>query len=138
VEVIDRLYAPPGHTWRFPIPVQLTQDELEMAIAGKFVTRVIYVEDPDRALPHAQDFDEQSWFEAPPGSDPLMVADQMGRPVAILRVGGRVPAAGVADARFLYGSPPFVRRGQGAGIELPCPDPESVETIDEVGEPSAE
>ncbi len=50
VEVIDRLYPPPGLALRFPIPIELTQDELELAASGAFVTRVIYVEDPQHAL----------------------------------------------------------------------------------------
>ena len=54
VEVIDRLYPPPGLALRFPIPIELTQDELELAARGAFVTRVIYVEDPHQALPIAR------------------------------------------------------------------------------------
>ena len=92
VEVIDRLYPPPGLALRFPIPIELTQDELELAARGMFVTRVIYVEDPSIALPIRQTKDgEQPWIEAPPGEDPLVAADGLGRPVAILRIGGRVP-----------------------------------------------
>ena len=57
-----------------------------------FVTRVIYVENPNEALPvNDKPGDEQQWVEAPHGADPLAVADEMGRPVAILRIGGRVP-----------------------------------------------
>ena len=94
VEVIDRLYPPPGLALRYPIPIELTQEELEMAAGGAFVTRVIYVEDPHQALPVNQHRDgEQPWFEAAPGDDPLVAADRLGRPVAILRIGGRVPNA---------------------------------------------
>jgi uncharacterized repeat protein (TIGR01451 family) len=99
VEVIDRLYPPPGLALRFPIPIELTQDELEMAARGMFVTRVIYVEEPSTALPVQQNKDgEQPWMEARRGDDPLVVADTLGRPVAILRIGGRVPAAPGIDA----------------------------------------
>src|SRR4051812_4580049 len=68
IELVDRLYPPPGLALRFPIPVELTQDELELAASGAFVTRVIYVEDPQLALPvarHAKG--EQPWMEAPLG-----------------------------------------------------------------------
>jgi hypothetical protein len=92
VEVIDRLHPPPGMLLRYPIPIELTQDELELAADGSFVTRVIYVEDPHQALPVAQRRDsEQRWVEAPHGEDPLVTADRFGRPIAILRIGGRVP-----------------------------------------------
>ncbi len=109
IEVIDRLYPPPGEATRFPIPVVLTQTELQLALEGNFVTRVIYLEDPERALPDGDDPQEQIWFEAPEGADPLEVADRIGRPVAILRIGGRVPGAQGPTAAFLYGSPPLLR-----------------------------
>lgn len=92
VEVVDRLYPPAGLATRYPIPVELTADECDMAVQGMFVTRVIYVENPNEALPvNEKPGDEQQWVEAPHGADPLAVADEMGRPVAILRIGGRMP-----------------------------------------------
>ena len=62
------------------------------------MTRVIYLEDPDHALPVAEKPDEQTYFEVPPGDNPLDVADRLGRPMAILRMGGRVPDADGPDA----------------------------------------
>ncbi len=92
IEVIDRLYAPVGQEVRFAIPIHLHQEDLELALEGKLVTRIIYLEDPQRALPvAAQNGDGENWFEVGPGRDPLAVADSLGRPVAILRIGGRVP-----------------------------------------------
>jgi hypothetical protein len=63
-----------------------------MAAEGMFVTRVIYVENPSQALPIDSSRDGQQWVEAPHGADPLALADEMGRPIAILRIGGRVPS----------------------------------------------
>jgi hypothetical protein len=37
----------------------------------------------------------------------MEAADKLGRPVAILRMGSRVPVAGEEDPRFLYHSPPL-------------------------------
>jgi hypothetical protein len=92
VEVIDRLYPPAGLALRYPLPIELTRDELQMAADGMFVTRVIYVENPNQALPiDSSKDDHQQWVEAPHGADPLAIADEMGRPVAILRIGARVP-----------------------------------------------
>jgi hypothetical protein len=91
VEIIDRLYPPAGLALRYPIPIELMADELQMAADGMFVTRVIYLENPNQALPVDEPKDEQQWVEAPRGADPLVVADEMGRPMAILRIGGRVP-----------------------------------------------
>jgi hypothetical protein len=109
IEVIDRLYPPPGLALRFPIPIELTQDELELAARGSFVTRVIYVEDPHTALPVVQPANgEQPWIEAAPGEDPLVAADERGRAVAILRIGSRVPSAD-EQAAACASPPPFVQ-----------------------------
>jgi hypothetical protein len=112
IELIDRTYPPPGLALRYPIPIELTQDELDLAARGAFVTRVIYIEEPSQALPISRKAnDEQPWFEAPAGEDPLVTADRQGRPVAILRIGGRVPnvvdaaAAGQCVPKFVMFDP---------------------------------
>jgi uncharacterized repeat protein (TIGR01451 family) len=105
IEVVDRTYPPAGLALRFPVPIELTQEDLDLAAQGMFVTRVIYVEDPTQALPVRRTNDEgQPWLETRPGDDPLVVADGLGRPIAILRIGGRVPMAG-ANGAFTYNSP---------------------------------
>ncbi|WP_460166438.1 hypothetical protein [Thermostilla marina] len=109
VEIIDRLYPPVGQEVQFPVVVDLTPDDLKLALEGKFVTRVIYVEDPMKAMPVSFDGKQQPWFEAKPGSDPLAIADTLGRPIAILRMGGVVPMSEQIDAGFAYGFPPFVK-----------------------------
>ncbi|MFO0790487.1 MAG: hypothetical protein U0805_13615 [Pirellulales bacterium] len=98
IEVVDRTYPPPRLALRYPIPIELTQDELELAANGAFVTRVIYIEDPAQALPiNRKASDQLPWIEAPAGEDPLVTADRQGRPVAILRIGGRRPNANGAS-----------------------------------------
>lgn len=111
IEVIDRLYTPVGQERRFAIPIEIAEDDLKLALAGKFVTRVIYLENPRDALPALEslptrDNPQTNWYEAAPGQDPLAVADGLGRPVAILRMGGRLPDAG-DNAAFFFGSPPL-------------------------------
>jgi hypothetical protein len=110
IEVIDRLYPPPGQAVRYPIPIELQQDELEAAASGQFVTRVIYLEQPDLALPVQDRKGAQRVFEVNPIDDPLEVADRLGRPMAILRMGSRIPdendlANGLPGARCA----PFLR-----------------------------
>ena len=126
VEVIDRLYPPPGAGRRFAIPIELTRQDLQLALKGKFVTRVIYLEDPRSALPVQDDPAAQNWFEAGPGRDPLAVADSLGRPVAILRLGVRLPdVAHGPDMSFLFGCPPFVEyRPQVKALPPPRKAPE--------------
>lgn len=122
LEVIDRLYAPRGQAARFPIVVDLTLEDLLLAADGKFVTRVIYLEDPKAALPGKHDPREQDWFEAPPGADPLAIADQLGRPVAILRLGARLPDPGSGpDPDFLFGCPPIMKYSRPEVTILPPP-----------------
>jgi hypothetical protein len=109
VEIINRIYPPVGEEFRFPIPIEFTQQDIELALDGKFVTRVVYLEDPERALPVAKSADSDlSFFEVRPTDDPLEVADRLGRPVAIIRLGGRLPEATGPDAKFLFGSPPLL------------------------------
>ena len=106
IEIIDRTYAPADQQVRFAIPVELVPQDIELALHGKFVTRVIYLEDPRNALP-IHGANGQPWFEVAPGRDPLAAADELGRPVAILRLGARVPDQG-QDPNFCFGSPPWV------------------------------
>jgi hypothetical protein len=90
IELLDRLCPPAGEELRFPIPIELTLEELDLAAQGKFITRVIYLEDPQAALGVRQDPDRQRYFEVDRGTDVLEMADRLGRPMAILRMGSRV------------------------------------------------
>jgi len=105
VELVDRMYPPPGQSLRFPVPVELTLNELLLAAEGRFITRIVYLEDPQLAPAIAYDSDEQPWLEARPGEDPLVTADLLGRPMAIVRLGGRVPGNNQPNPAFLYGAP---------------------------------
>ena len=121
LELIDRLYPPAGQKLRFPIPVHITQEDLELALAGKLVVRVIYLENPQQAEPRAADPNEQQFLDVLPGEDPLQVADEWGRPMAILRMGSRLPAANGPDAGFLFGSPPVMPLQEADGLPIDSP-----------------
>jgi len=108
IEVINRLYPPEGKAGRFPIPIQFTQEELEMALDGRYVTRVVYLEDHDSALPVQDDPSRQRYFEAGPGQDPLQVADTLGRPMLIMRMGSRVPSPEDLAGSAAISAPPIV------------------------------
>jgi hypothetical protein len=122
VEIIDRTYAPADQALRFAIPVELTAEDLRLALQGKFVTRVIYVEDPKSATPVSTTPQSQGWFDVGPERDPLAVADVLGRPVAILRLGGRVPVQG-PDPDFFFGSPAWVGYPQRPAPKTPAVQP---------------
>lgn len=108
IEIIDRLYAPPEREHRFPIPIVLEQEDLDRAIKGDMITRVIYLEDSQIATPISYADGIQRVYEASAKEDAIRVADQLGRPVAIVRIGSRVPDATGIDHQFLYGCPPWV------------------------------
>jgi len=121
IELIDRLYPPQGQIERFPIPIDLTRQELEMALSGRYVMRVIYLEDPQTAIPVAEPKTEQRHFDVGASEDPLETAERLGRPVAILRMGSRLPDARDRDA-FFFGSPPVRKYGADALKKLLSPE----------------
>lgn len=114
VELLDRLTPPVGKELDFPIPLELTQQELRDAAAGNFVIKVIYIEDPKAPLQGgATKNDILPYFEVMKHEDPLHLASVLGRPVAMVRVGAVHPdEAGDADT-FFFGHPPVVRYDEG-------------------------
>jgi uncharacterized repeat protein (TIGR01451 family) len=105
VEIVGRLYPPPGQETRFPIPVQIVLDDLEPAMAGALVTRVIYLENPRIAIAEQRGPDDQPFFDVGSGEDPLRAAEKFGRPMAIVRIGSRIPDNTELDS-FGLGTPP--------------------------------
>ncbi|MDR1484944.1 MAG: hypothetical protein LBT09_08995 [Planctomycetaceae bacterium] len=109
VTILQRTYPPKGNELNFPIQINLTQEDLELALSGRFVTRVIYLENPDNALPIRADFGQQITTEAKPNEDPIQIANNLGKPVAVIQLGGRVPMVGnIVDPFFFHGSPPWI------------------------------
>ncbi|GAB4148415.1 MAG: hypothetical protein Tsb009_22170 [Planctomycetaceae bacterium] len=86
IEVIDRLHPPPALADKFSIPVEITREDIDYALEGRFVTKVIYLEQPQLASPLAAPVPVET---VRPDTNAIAVADQRGRPVAILRLGGR-------------------------------------------------
>ncbi len=108
IEVIDRTYPPPGLATRYPIVIHLDQEDLESALAGKMVTRVIYLEDPETAVPMQQTPVTNRPVDIAEYQDALEVADRLGRPVAIVRVGSLAPPRTPAlMPGFFFGFPPW-------------------------------
>jgi hypothetical protein len=136
IEVIDRLYPPPGQAARFPIPIELTQEELEMALDGRYVQRVIYIEPPQSALPVNEVPGHQRFFEIAPNQDALEVADRLGRPMAILRMGSRVPVEGEVDDKFNYYTPPLMQFEPPPEIDRKSGLEEPLEAPPRLGRPS--
>lgn len=109
VELIDRTYPPHHLAARHPIPIVFEQDDLVDALAGRMVTRVIYLEDPTAAVPLEQTPETSRALDIPADQDPLGVADSLGRAVAIVRLGSVAPPTQPALLpQFFFGFPPWV------------------------------
>ena len=113
VEILDRLHPPPGQELNFPIPLQFTEREIEAAMEGRLVTKVVFLEQPQLAPPTEQK-NPIPTTEFLSSVNILAEADRAGRPMAILRLGSRVPWAGEYDPGFY---------GGGAPVYIPPPPP---------------
>jgi hypothetical protein len=91
IEVLDRLHPPADQVDNFPIPIELTVEEIEAVLQDRMVTKVVYLERQDLPRPPHQRA-AVNISELPPTDNLLQSAGHMGRPVAILRLGGRTLA----------------------------------------------
>jgi hypothetical protein len=109
LEVIDRTYPPAEREHRFPIPIEIDDTDIAAALRGDLVTRVIYLEDGTNAEPVSYAGGPMRIDDVGVGQDTLRAADTFGRPLAILRIGSRIPdiVEGDGAQAFLYGSPPW-------------------------------
>ncbi len=91
VELLDHLHPPAGQENDFPVPIVFTADDIKLAVEGRLVTKVIYLEQPQLAVTR-----DPLRGEIPqsisPADNALLEADQRGRPIAIIRIGGRIPS----------------------------------------------
>lgn len=107
LEVIDRTHPPAEREHRFPIPIEIDEDDLADAARGELVMRVVYLEDNQIAEPIDTSGKPQRVLDLQSHQDALRMADQLGRPLAILRIGSRVPnvTEGQDWDAFLFGCP---------------------------------
>lgn len=105
IEILNRLHPPEGLANEFPIEVVISEDDLKQAIAGRLVSKVIYLENPETTLPHRHRANEQPYFDVGGSQDPLRTAQTLGRPMAILRLGSRIPMRSDTIEQFNFRSP---------------------------------
>ncbi len=74
-----------------PVPIHFEPRDLSEATDGRHVINVIYLEDPLLALPMAFPRGEVPVLDLAPGEDVLFKASAMGRPIAFIQLGNRVP-----------------------------------------------
>ena len=125
IEIVGHLHRPAGiDPDKFPIRVAFTQEDLlDTADRGRLVTQVVYLEDPEQALPIKMAKDEMPSVMLNPVEEPLKVAASLGRVMAIVRIGGRKPTAAelaqpIGDGLASGGCPFTTSTGDRCG--LPC------------------
>ena len=107
IEILDRLHPPEGLSESYPIPIVFEEEDLRAAVDGLLVTRVIYLERPQTAA-STDPLRREKPFNVPPGGNAIEAAGQHGRPMVIVRLGGRVPSGPDTPALFF---------GSGGGFE---------------------
>ena len=94
LEVRGTVQMPPrGHAIDYPAPVTLHNEEIERVLRGTLLTKVVYLEHPNRALAVATKADEPLETDVPATRDPLQDARALGRPMLIWRLGERQVSA---------------------------------------------
>jgi hypothetical protein len=71
------------------IPVQFSQEDFDQVASGNFVTKVIYVPDPDFQELALAGVDTLVSTRLDPGIDPVMEADRRGAILAVIRIGNK-------------------------------------------------
>jgi len=99
IELLDQLHPPPGQAERFPVEIELLADELSWVANGRLVTKVVYLEQPDRVPLRTLNAGARV-TDLQPAQNALAEADALGRPIAIVRLGGRLPDARAPDPQF--------------------------------------
>lgn len=106
LEILGRLFPPEGVATQTPIPLNIPLDDIEPALDGSLVTRVVYLENPRTAIPERRRPREQPFMDVGPGDDPLRAAERYGRPLLIARTGSRIPEKDELEG-FGFGAPPL-------------------------------
>lgn len=90
LQVLGTLHLPPHLSCaQFPTPVVFTPEDVERALSGVYITKVIYLECPDLAEPLATDADRPIETLLRPDQDPLKEARAAGRVMLVVRFGER-------------------------------------------------
>ncbi|MCH9656741.1 MAG: hypothetical protein K0U86_17000 [Planctomycetes bacterium] len=106
IELIDRLHPPAGLAETYPVPVSLNPEDIELALSGRMVTKVVYLERPQTAVPAK--FERQPTLAITAKKNLIAEADLLGRPMAIIRMGGRLPSTRGDDPAFFGSGAPVV------------------------------
>jgi len=103
------------------VPVQFTEEDFDQVLSGNFVTKVIYLPDPEFQELALAGVETLVSTRLDPGVDPISEADHRGSILAIVRLGNKdlgipgeqLEAEGVVPA--MYGAPAMAGGGYPAG-----------------------
>lgn len=121
-----------------PIPLQFTDEDLDQVLSGNYVTKVIYLPDPEFQELALAGVETLVSTRLDPGVDPIAEADRRGAILAILRMGNldlQLPGqmiAGVGVQHAQYEQAQYERTGDNSAF-----DGQTVDTLDERFEPAA-
>ena len=97
------------------IPVEFTDEDFDQVMTGNFVTKVIYLPDPEFQEMALAGVGTLVSTRLDPGQDPIVEADRKGAIMAIVRLGNKDLAIASAMAEEMPGGP--------VGMQGPCPPP---------------
>src|SRR4030095_14335108 len=98
------------------VPVQFTEEDLDQVLSGNFVTKVIYLPDPEFQELALAGVDTLVSTRLDPGVDPITEADRRGAILAIIRLGNKdVLLPGSDGGDFGFGG------FGGYGEDIPAP-----------------
>ncbi len=100
------------------IPAQFTEEDFDQVLSGNFVTKVIYLPDPEFQELALAGVETLVSTRLDPGIDPIVEADRRGAILAIVRIGNKdlEMAGGEAELAGFGGGPlPFAPTGIGCG-----------------------
>jgi uncharacterized repeat protein (TIGR01451 family) len=125
IELVGHLHRPaPVDPGKYPIRIVFSLDDIYDATdRSRLVTHVVYLEDPDQALPVKLHKDEPPVVTLSPAEEPLKVGAALGRVMAIVRIGARRPTADelvmpIGDGLAHPGCP--FTAADGSRCALPC------------------
>jgi hypothetical protein len=104
------------------IPVQFTEEDFDQVLAGNFVTKVIYLPDPEFQELALAGVETLVSTRLDPGVDPIDEADRRGSIMAVVRLGNKdIELAGGEGFGGMEGYGPGP--GYGPGYDPYCPTP---------------
>lgn len=88
------------------VPIQFTEEDFDQVLTGNFVTKVIYLPDPEFQGPALAGIDTLVSTRLDPGVDPIVEADRRGSILAIIRLGDKdVEMSGTGNEAMLSAMP---------------------------------